>query len=344
MTDFNRYIISENASLKEALRRLNELSGDVMTLLVVDAEGRMSGTLTDGDIRRALIAGASLDHPVDQAMHRDFRFLRADDNASPCALRPLRDKGIKLLPVLDSGRKITRLIDLRRTKALLPVSALIMAGGKGERLRPLTLDTPKPLLKIGGKPIIDYNIEALAAVGIDDIKVSVNYLADQLEDHFSGTKIQCVREASPLGTIGALAHIDDFRHSTVLVMNSDLLTDISFEDMYARHEAEGADITIAATTYTQAVPYAILQTEGDRVVALEEKPIYSYYANAGIYLLSPKATALVDPGRRTDATDLIERAIRLGLKVIYFPITGTWIDIGSPVDYRHACDLMANIE
>lgn len=339
MTDFNRYIVDERTSIKEALRRLNELSGDVMTLLVVDSQGRMSGTLTDGDVRRAIISGAKLDTPVKEMMHRDFKYI-SDENGHHQALRPLREIGIKLLPVLDSSRKITRVIDLRRTKAILPVSALIMAGGKGERLRPLTLTTPKPLLEIGGKPIIDYNIEALAAVGIDDIKVSVNYLADKLESHFSGSKVVCVRETYPLGTIGALAEIENFRYDTVLVMNSDLLTDISFEDMYYKHMAEGADITIAATPYTQAVPYAILQTEGDRVVALEEKPVYSYYANAGIYMISANAMKLMEKGQRTDATDLIETAINSGLKVIYFPITGTWIDIGSPADFSHACDLM----
>ncbi len=151
MTDFKRYIVAEDTSIKEALRRLNELSGDVMTLLAVDSRNRMVGTLTDGDVRRAIISGAQLDTQVKQVMHRDFKYI-SDEAGQHRALRPLREIGIKLLPVLNGSREIVRIVDLRRTKALLPLSALIMAGGKEERLRPLTLTTPKPMLEIGGKP------------------------------------------------------------------------------------------------------------------------------------------------------------------------------------------------
>lgn len=339
----DRHIILLTMSLREALAKLNDLSGGAMTLMVVDDHNRMVGTLTDGDVRRALIAGKSLDSTVSEAMHSDFEWLSAE-----CfdlgKMKRIRAKGIRLIPRLDAEKRIIGLIDLLKTPSILPVSALIMAGGKGERLRPATLTTPKPLLEICGRPIIDYNIEALAAAGIDEIFVSVNYLAEQLERHFSepvaGVKARCVRENSPLGTIGALSLVPEFSNDTVLVMNSDLLTDISFEDMFEKHLSEKADITIAAIPYTLSVPYAILQTDGSHVISLEEKPVYSYYANAGIYMLSKRAIQLVQRGMRMDATDLIERAIATGLNVVYFPINGTWIDVGTPADFRHASDLM----
>ena len=219
-----------------------------------------------------------------------------------------------------------------------------MAGGKGERLRPLTLNTPKPLLEIGGKAIIDYNIEALSSVGINDITVTTRYLAEQIHKHFAtpiaGVKVKCVTETQPLGTIGAASLVPRDKEGNTLVMNSDLLTTISFEEMYMRHIEEQADVTIAAIPYVVSVPYAILTTDGVTVNGIEEKPSYSYYANAGIYIFSNKLLDTVPSDSRTDATDLIEQAIDKGLKVVYYPINGTWIDVGSPNDFKQAQDLM----
>lgn len=343
----DRHLIADNASLIEALDRLNGLSGGVMTLLVTDSEGHMVGTLTDGDVRRGLLRGVALDSPVADAMFRNFRFLR-DGEVNPDSLRELRRHRLSLIPVLDAEGKLCRMIDTRVTKTILPVNAILMAGGKGERLRPMTLTTPKPLLEIGGKSIIDYNIEALAAVGVDNISVTVNYLAEQLEEHFSkpvaGVKVKCVREPRPLGTIGSASLVDIPAEGDTLVMNSDLLTTISFEDLYLHHRNQKADITIAAVPYNVSVPYAILDTDGQRVTALEEKPSYAYYANAGIYIFSNSLLRTLSPDERTDATDLIERALADGRHVSYFPINGTWIDIGSPVDFAHARELMRHLQ
>ena len=342
----DRHIISQDSPLMQALAMLNKLSGGVMTLIVTAPDGRMSGTLTDGDVRRALLSGVGLDAPVTDAMCRNFHSLCAD-SITPMSVSRIRDKGIRLIPVLDHDGHVVRLIDTCRTRTILPVGAILMAGGKGERLRPMTLSTPKPLLKIGGKPIIDYNIEALSAVGVTDITVTVNYLAGQIEAHFAepvgGVRVRCVREDKPLGTIGSASLVDLPEEGDTIVMNSDLLTSISFENLYMRHVSEKADITIAAVPYNVSVPYAILATDGERVVSLEEKPSYSYYANAGIYLFSNRLLRSLDPDTRTDATDLIESAISQGLKVTYYPINGTWIDIGSPADFAHACELMAHL-
>ena len=340
----NRHLISSEASLLDALRKLNELSGSTMTLFAVDSSGRVYGTVTDGDIRRALLAGARPEGPVAAAANRNFSYVRGERPDVAC-LRELRLKGIRLVPRLDDEGCLAGIIDLNATPSMLPLRALLMAGGKGERLRPLTLTTPKPLLEIDGKAIIDYNVEALAAVGVADITVSTAYMADAIDAHFAapvaGVQVRTVRESQPLGTIGAASLLDwPDDGGDALVMNSDLLTTISFEEMYLHHKAQDADITIAAIPYAVSVPYAILTTDGARVTGREEKPSYSHYANAGIYMMRPGVLRSVPPGERTDATDLIERVIASGGRVAYYVIRGTWIDVGSPTDFRQASELM----
>lgn len=339
-----RHLIHRHATLLDALRRLNELSGSTMTLFAVDDAGRVCGTLTDGDVRRALLAGRMLDSHVEDAARRDFRSLRSP-HPDVRTMRECRMAGIALLPVLREDGTLERIVDLNLTPTELPLRALLMAGGKGERLRPMTLTTPKPLLQIGGKAIIDYNVEALAAAGVRDITVSTRYLADAIDEHFAqpvaGVRVRTVRESEPLGTIGAASLIEWAADGDTLVMNSDLLTTISFEEMYLHHRDENADITIAAIPYTVSVPYAILTTDGGaRVTGIEEKPSYSHYANAGIYIMRNEVLRTVPAGERTDATDLIERCIADGGRVTYYPIRGTWIDIGSPTDFRQASELM----
>lgn len=344
MLTFQRHIISNDATVRDALEGLNLLSGDAMTLIAVDDKATPVGTVTDGDVRRALLHGAGLDDSVEKAMNRNFRSINRD-NVDVAFIREMRESGIRLLPVIDHGGHIVDIVDLKKVSSLLPLSALIMAGGKGERLRPMTLTVPKPLLEIEGKAIIDYNIEALAHVGVDEIVVSTAYLADKLDEHFAApvasVKVKTLREDTPRGTIGALADaLPMLHHDTILVMNSDLLTDIAFDDMYMRHVAENADITVAAIPYTVSVPYAIMSTQGSRVMSLQEKPTYSLYANGGIYMISKEMAATVPSDRRYDATDLIDDAIAAGKKVVYFPINGTWIDVGTPADFRHAADIM----
>ncbi len=342
----NRHIINSHSTVIQALRQLNELSGGVMTLVVTNDNGKMLGTLTDGDIRRGLLNGITPDDPLSAVTHTAFHYLRAD--ATPRrrveAMRHARRKNLKLLPELNSDGTISRLIDLTRTHTILPLSAILMAGGKGERLRPMTLTVPKPLLKIAGRPIIDYNVENLARCGISDVWVTVKYLAGQIKEYFSnpchGITVKCIEEEKSLGTIGAAALVPRNIDGDTLVMNSDLLTTIDLEEMYIRHVDEHADITIAAIPYSLSVPYAILSTDGSRVKTIEEKPTYSYFANAGIYIFSNRVLSALSPDERTDATDLIEAAINEGMKVTYYPINGTWIDIGSPADFSHAEEIM----
>ncbi len=333
----DKHLISTAATLRTALGALNSLSGTAMTLLVVDPEGRLQGTLTDGDIRRAFLAGSDLDSPVSAAMHRDFRALSGD--MTPADIRRARNLGIRLLPILDSDGRVVKILDLNCQTTRLPLRAMLMAGGRGERLRPLTDSTPKPLLKVGNKAIIDRNVDALRRVGVDDITVSVNYLAEQIEAHFAGSEVKCVRESAPLGTIGACALLPADGPETTLLMNSDLLTNISFEDFFIHHQSAGNDITIATIPHVVSIPFAVLTTDGDRVTGIEEKPTFTHYANAGIYLIRSELLRDLKP-ERLDAPDFISAQISRGAKVGHFPISGFWLDIGTPADFRQAADLL----
>ena len=336
------HIIDSNATVIDALRQLNSLTDGVMTLIVTDSDNRVGGTITDGDIRRALLRGVTLDSPVTEAAHRQFSSVSPDTPVNE--IKEARLKGMKLLPVTDEGCLLLRALDLTKIETILPLSAILMAGGKGERLRPMTLTTPKPLLEIDGIPIIDYNVRNLARAGITDVTVTTRYLADQIIGHFSkpvfGINVRCVVEDQPLGTIGAASLISRPDEGDTLVMNSDLLTTLSLEEMFLLHKAEEADVTIAAIPYSVSVPYAILATEGRRVLSLEEKPTYSYHANGGIYIFSNRLLNTIPPSTPTDAPRLIEKSISEGGKVVFFPVDGTWIDIGSPADFRHAQELM----
>lgn len=342
-TLMERHTVGPGTPVREAMVALNRLSGETMTLFVVDAAGRPAGTVTDGDIRRALIGGAALESPVERVMHRDF--LAIDGGKAPHArMADARARGIRLLPVIRDGY-ITDIIDLEHQRAMLPVDAVLMAGGRGERLRPLTIDRPKPLLEVGGKAIIDYNIDSLRANGIRNITVTVNYLKEQIQAHFDHPRyhglVRCVEEPGPLGTIGSLSLVEGLESDHVLVMNSDLLTTLDFERLYMAHLESGAELTMAVVPYTVSIPFSIIRTEGERVTGLTEKPTYNYFAGAGVYLMDRNAVGRIARGERLDAPDLVERIIADGGEVGYFPVKGTWIDIGSPDDYRYANELMS---
>ncbi|MEG0011052.1 MAG: nucleotidyltransferase family protein [Muribaculaceae bacterium] len=340
---WNSYIIDESRSIIDALRQLNELSGKATTLFVVDVDGKVTGTLTDGDIRRSLISGYALDAPINEIMHRNFIALTGS-RIKVTDVKELRRNKITLVPHLNDDGTIKHIYDFSIYHSLLPIDAVLMAGGKGERLRPLTIDTPKPLLKVGDKCIIDYNIEQLARNGISNISVTTNYLSEKIEQHFlnpiANVTVKCVKEPCRLGTIGALSLIDDFSNDTVLLMNSDLLTSINYEEFYLNHIEQGADMSVAVIPYMVSVPYAIFITESNRVRGLEEKPTYNYHANAGIYLIKRELLSLIPRNEYYDATDFLEALIARDLKVTQYPINGTWIDIGSPDDYRQAQELV----
>jgi dTDP-glucose pyrophosphorylase len=342
MKNYSSHIITSTASLKEGLIAISQLSDEILCLFVVDNTQHLIGTITDGDIRRALIAGIGLDDVIESAMNKNFVRVLVD-NISPGEIKRYRTKGIKLLPCVDSNGNICKVYNLVTKQSILPVDAVLMAGGKGERLRPLTDSIPKPLLKVGDKPIIDYNVDRLIKFGIENIHVTVNYLADQIETHFQedrdGIVINCVREPKFLGTIGAVKYIHNFRNDTVLVMNSDLFTNIDLEDFFEHFSNNGADMSVAAVPYSVSVPYGIFEVEGNKILGLQEKPTFEYYANGGIYLIKRKLLDLIPPETFFNGTDFVELLIEQGYKVIRFPLIGYWIDIGKPEEFKRVQEL-----
>ncbi len=342
-----RYIINDNSTIKEALVALDGNTHDWQTLFVVDEMGHMVGTLTDGDIRRGLINGAALEDQICKVMHRDFRFIREGENDA-LLIKTFREKQIFFIPVLDNENHVVRVCNLIKYRSFLPIDAVLMAGGKGERLRPLTEKTPKPLLPVGGKAIIDHNIDRLISFGVKDITVTVNYLGEQLEQHFVepryGVQVQTVREPKFLGTIGSIKYVKKFHHDSVLVMNSDVFTNINFEDFYLHFIEHNAVMSVAALPYTITVPYGIFDLEGRNIKGLIEKPTYNYYANAGIYLIRREALNEIPEDVMFHSTDLIEKLISEKKKVIRFPLNGTWIDIGNPQEYQKANELVKHLK
>ncbi|RHO68153.1 nucleotidyltransferase [Parabacteroides sp. AF48-14] len=342
----SKYIIDENLNIGEALVSLNQLSNDILTLFVVDGQGRMVGSLTDGDIRRCLIKGVTLDAPVSLAMNRNFHYLQYG-NISIDEIKTLKSKKIVLLPYLDCDKHIIKIYNLQKQKSILPVDAVLMAGGKGLRLRPLTETVPKPLLKVGNKPIIDYNIDRLIEYGVDHISITVNYLKEQIESYIAESRvnsnIRCIREPQYLGTIGSIRFVEHFHHDTVLVMNSDLFTNINYEDFFSHFSEHQADMSVAAVPYSVSVPYGIFDLEGREIRGIKEKPTFNYYANAGIYLIKKDLLELIPSNTFFDATDFLNLLISKGYKVIRYPITGYWLDIGKFEDFDKAQELVNHL-
>ena len=342
------HLISKDITLLEALSRICDLAPEPLVLFVIDEEKRMVGTLTDGDSRRALIAGASVSDKVEKIMHRDFNYMRVEDIDDVKEIKRQRDMKMRLVPVLDAEKHIVEIINLEKYNSRLPFDAVLMAGGKGERLRPLTLETPKPLLKVGDKCIIDHNIDRLISYGVKHISVTVNYLKEQIEEHFAEPRgevqVKTVREPKFLGTIGSIKFVENFYNDTILVMNSDLFTNINYEDFFLHFKEHDADMSVAAVPYTVSVPYGIFDLEGRNIQGLIEKPTYNYYANAGIYLIKRRALEEIPDEAFFNATDLIEKLIAEGKKVIRFPLNGTWIDIGNPQEYQKANELVKHLK
>ena len=341
-----KYIISHTATIKDALVALNEITSDAQSLLVIDDTQRLVGTLTDGDIRRGLISGTELFDVVSTIMHQDFKYV-LESEFDVAHLKTFRDKHVLFIPVLNTEFHIVEVVNLKKYRSHLPVDAVLMAGGKGERLRPLTEKTPKPLLKVGDKCIIDHNVDRLISYGINHVNVTVNYLGEQLEEHYAeprnGVQVRTFREPKFLGTIGSIKFVDTFYNDTVLVMNSDLFTNIDYEDFFLHFKVNNAEMSVAAVPYNVSIPYGILDLEGCNIKGLLEKPKYNYYANAGIYLIKKSALAEIPEDEFFNATDLIEKLIAQGKSVIRYPLNGTWIDIGNPQEYAKANDLVKHM-
>ena len=348
--DLKDISVYEDQTVLEALKKLNRLLyvSDISSLIlfVLNADDAVIGSLTDGDVRRSLVDKENLSLRAGAISNKNFSFVNNFEGFLD--LSPYRKKNLKILPVLDEKKGLVRVIDLEKTRSILPVECMIMAGGRGKRLSPLTDTVPKPMLPLGNKPIMEHNIDRLISFGIKKIYISVKYLGEQIQDYFGdgrskGIKIEYVWEDEPLGTAGALSLVERFETDHVLLMNSDLFTNVDFEDLYLDMISNKADMAVASTEYKVDVPYAVFETEDDRVIRFKEKPSYIYPSNAGVYLLKQELIQQIPRNKFYDITELMDELVRDGKKLIHNPIRGYWIDIGKPSDYKQAQDFVKHL-
>lgn len=339
MSTYKDHLIRSGSTTKDALIQLNILGKDAI-LFVVNERNQLLGSLTDGDVRRALINDFTTNTLVDDIIQSNPRFIRKGDNDIEAVIA-LRENLFRIIPVLNDQDEVVNVINFRELRSYLPIDAVIMAGGKGSRLMPLTENTPKPLLKVADKPILEHNMNRLAMYGIDDFWITINYLGDQIEDYFGDGKdknltINYVREPHALGTIGSVSLIHDFDHDYILLTNSDLLTNLDYEHFFLDFLKNDADLSVVTIPYNVNVPYAVLETSNGHVLSFKEKPTYTYYANGGIYVMKREVLDLIPKGEFFNATDLMEKLIEIGKKVISYPFMGYWLDIGKHEDYERA--------
>lgn len=340
-------LAGEADTVADLMRRMDWAALEIV--LVVDAQGRLAGTVTDGDIRRAILKGLDLSTPASAVMNRKPIAVEAHTPRAE-ALRIMRRFGIRHLPCLDACGRPVRLemLDGMADQTDAP-SAVIMAGGLGQRLRPLTENTPKPMLKVADRPILDHILGSLRQSGIRDVVISVNYLADRIREHIGDgaghdLNVNYVSETKRLGTAGALALLAPRPRSAFLVMNGDLLTGVNFASLFRFQKRTGHDLVVCVRRHSTTVPYGVLEIAGGRVVALKEKPTLDFFINAGIYVVEPHCLDLIEPESHCDMTDLIQKAMDRGFSVGAFPIIEYWRDIGSPEDYARANAERMNVE
>lgn len=325
-------IVAETGTIRDAMRTLDSGAGQIA--LAVDAGGRLTGVVTDGDLRRALLAGAALESPVGPFLNRRFVSVRSGEGRAD-VLELMRARRIGAIPVLDGDDKP---VGLHLLQAFLEPAertnrAVVMAGGQGVRLRPLTETIPKPMLRVAGRPILERIVLHLVGSGITHISISVNYLGHVIEEHFEdgsrfGAHIDYMREDQPLGTAGALGLLSESPTEPLLLMNGDLVTNADVGGLLDAHAAGGAVATIGVRRYLHAIPFGCVERHGDRVVRLEEKPTVEREVNSGIYALSPAAIARVRPNEPLSMPELIDGLLTDGLPVGAFEIEDDWIDVG----------------
>lgn len=346
MSTFKKHLIISGSLIREALIQLDKLASDAI-LFVIDEENKLIGSLTDGDIRRGLIKGHTINDQINIIIQPNPRFIRKGDSDIEKVIL-FREMQFRIIPIIDIENRVINVINFREIKSYLPIDVVIMAGGKGQRLLPLTEQTPKPMLKVGEKPIIEHNIDRLALFGIDDFWISINYLGDQIKSYFDDGSnknicINYINEEKPLGTIGSVSNIKNFKHDYVLITNSDILTNIDYEHFFLDFINQNADLSIATIQYNVSIPYAVLDTDKGQVRSFSEKPTYTYYSNGGIYLIKKYLLSHIPPNKYFDATDLISKFLKLNLKVYSYPLTEYWLDIGNHDDYAKALKDINNL-
>jgi dTDP-glucose pyrophosphorylase len=350
--DFTSLFIGVNASIRDAIACIDRNGKGIA--LIVDDEQRLVGTVSDGDVRRAMLAGENLDTGVHVLLDAKKGGPYAKPISAPVLTPPdkilalMQEYVISQVPLLDEDGRVVEmaLLEEMLPEQAAPLQAVIMAGGEGIRLRPLTEDTPKPLLPVGDRPLMELLIEQLRNSGIQQINVSTRYLSDKIKEHFGdgaslGVELNYVTEDRPLGTAGALGLMNK-PDSPLLVINGDILTRLDFRSMLAFHRKHKAELTVAVRQYDLQVPYGVVECDGPLISEVREKPVYRFFVNAGIYLLEPSVIGCIPNGERYDMTDLIQQLLTEGRTVANFPIMEYWLDIGQYADYEKAQDDIKN--
>lgn len=337
--EYKKHLIIINTTIKNALESISKVGIETI-LFAVNENNKLVGSITDGDIRRGLLNGQSLDDEIINIINREPKYIRKE-NYSINEIVELRSKNYKVIPIINKDDVIINILNFRLMKSYLPIDVVIMAGGLGSRLKPLTDKTPKPLLKVGEKTIIDYNIDRLIKFGIDDFWITVNYLGHLIKKHLGNgddrnINIKYVDEEVPLGTIGSVSKINNFKHDYVLVTNSDILTNLDYEKFFQNFLENDADMSVVTIPYRVDIPYAVVQTDLNKVKSFIEKPSYTYFSNGGIYLIKKSILKYIPKNLFYNSTDLMELLIEKNLNLISFPLHDYWIDIGNHKDYKKA--------
>tara|TARA_B100000927_G_scaffold213923_1_gene174337 strand:+ start:4372 stop:5418 length:1047 start_codon:yes stop_codon:yes gene_type:complete len=343
---FKKHFIASNSTVKDALELLSKVGHETI-LFSVNDNGQLIGSITDGDVRRGLLKGLSIDDSISTILNENTKFIKKE-NYSIEEIKKLKKNNFEVVPVLDNNNVIVNIVNFRKVTSYLPIDVVIMAGGLGTRLKPLTDNTPKPLLKIGNKTIIDHNIDRLIKFGVDDFWISVRYLADQIKEHLGNgnnkkVKIQYIEEDIPLGTIGAVSKIKDFNHDNILVTNSDILTNLNYEDFFEDFIKKNADMSVVTIPYEIEIPYAVMETKNNKVLSFIEKPTYTYYSNGGIYLIKKSILDNIPKNKFFNSTDLMESILEKNLNLVSYPMHNYWLDIGKHEDYNKALNDVNNL-
>lgn len=339
------FIVKDTESVVGLLEKMSQQL--IQTVFVIDSNEKVIGVITDGDIRRGLLKNLTINDSITNFMFQDFHFLQEGDDFFK-KLKQYRKKEIKIVPLLSKDKTLIKIYNFNEIKSLLPIDAIIMAGGKGTRLRPLTEKVPKPLLKVKEKEIISYNFDRLYKYGIINQNITVNYLGDQIEsfckNYNKDINFNIVKETEFLGTAGSISLIKEFKNDVILLMNSDLLTNIDYEDFYLSFVAERADIMVASVPYDVNLPYAIFNASDRKIKSFTEKPTYTYYANAGIYLIKKELLKEIPQNEFYNATDLMNAILEKNGRLLHYPIRGYWLDIGKHNDFEKAQRDVAHID
>ena len=341
MHDWSKILLSPDAPLSEAIRVLGQES--LRIALVVDKSRRLLGTITDGDIRRALINHTNMDTPVGVIMFTEPTTASIDDNRE-VILAMMEKRDILQVPILDSQKRVVGLETLQQLLKpnRLDNTVFLMAGGFGTRLRPLTNHTPKPLLKVGTKPILETILLQFIEAGFHTFYISTHYMADQVVEYFAdgqkwGVEISYVYENEPLGTAGALGLLpEEVVQKPIVVMNGDLLTKINLRQLLEFHMVQNCMATMCVREYDFQVPYGVVKQVDNIVSGITEKPVHKFFINAGIYILEPALVKSVGKGRYLDMPTLLEENIEQGEKVTAFPVYEDWLDVGRLEEYERA--------